>query len=112
MSLSTHILDTHRGCPAGQVEVLVYSYESDTHSTLIMHTQTDDDGRAKDLIPLDHNRSGLYRIVFKVGAYHQKLEIKGFYPEVSILFDVQDPSSHYHVPLLISPFGYSTYRGS
>ena len=112
MSLSTHILDTHQGCPAPHVHLRVYQYESEDQQELIFEGSTDDDGRARDLIPASANRVGLYRIVFEIGAYHQNLGIQGFYPEVSILFDVQDPQAHYHVPLLISPFGFSTYRGS
>ena len=112
MSLSTHILDTHKGCPAPHIDVRVYKYESEQQQHLIFEGQTDEDGRARHLIPEDQNRIGLYRIVFAVGTYHQSLGIEGFYPEVSIVFDVKDPASHYHVPLLISPFGFSTYRGS
>ena len=112
MSLSTHILDTHRGCPAPHINIRVYSYEDEHQQNLIFEGQTDEDGRARDLITSSHARKGLYRIVFEVGSYHANLGIEGFYPEVSILFNVQDPHSHYHVPLLISPFGFSTYRGS
>jgi 5-hydroxyisourate hydrolase len=72
---------------------------------------TDDDGRLRDLLP-DGVREGTYRIRFDTAAYFASRGERGFYPEVSVVFDVTDAGAHHHVPLLLSPFGYSTYRGS
>ena len=74
---------------------------------------TDADGRVKDLLPSGFAlHGGVYRLVFETDSYFAAQNIEGFYPEVSIVFTIRDPTQHYHVPLLLSPFGYSTYRGS
>jgi 5-hydroxyisourate hydrolase len=73
---------------------------------------TDADGRLRTLLSDDAFQIGTYRLTFDVRGYHTALGISGFYPEVTITFLVSDTSEHYHVPLLLSPFGYSTYRGS
>ena len=72
---------------------------------------TDDDGRCRTLAPADL-QAAIYRLVFDTGAYFAASGQKGFYPEVSIVFEVTEPTRHHHVPLLLSPFAYSTYRGS
>ena len=74
-------------------------------------TRTDDDGRIRDLLSGTLEK-GIYRMRFETQAYHQRLGIQGFYPEAVITFIVDNPSQHYHIPLLLSPFAYSTYRGS
>jgi len=75
--------------------------------------KTDADGRLKDLLPDDFTfAAGVYRLTFATGAYFAARNIESFYPQVSISFIVRDAAEHYHVPLLLSPFGYSTYRGS
>ena len=78
---------------------------------------TDSDGRVKDLLPGFYDTAGLfaagvYRLTFDVAAYYTQLGQECFYPDVSIVFRVNDPTEHYHVPLLLNPYGYSTYRGS
>jgi 5-hydroxyisourate hydrolase len=105
MSLSTHILDTSRGRPAAGVTVRLDARQDDGWQTLV-EGKTNEDGR---LSGLDTARPGEYRLVFGIGDY---LGPDAFYPEVVVAFRVVDASEHYHVPLLISPFGYSTYRGS
>ncbi len=73
---------------------------------------TDDDGRLRTLTPAEPVAAGIYRIEFATGDYFARLGERGFFPSVSITFEVTQPEQHHHVPLLLSPFGYSTYRGS
>jgi 5-hydroxyisourate hydrolase len=80
---------------------------------LIGKGTTDTDGRVKELLSPDFEfQVGNYRLVFDTAAYFSAQGIEGFYREVSVVFTITDPAQHYHVPLLLSPFGYSTYRGS
>lgn len=74
---------------------------------------TDSDGRCPNLLPEDHNlEPGIYRLYFDTQEYFESQKLKCFYPNVPVTFEIEDVSQHYHVPLLLSPFGYSTYRGS
>ena len=74
---------------------------------------TDNDGRLRTLLdPGETLFAGFYRITFDTGGYFSMLGVEGFYPEASVVFEIRDPAQHYHVPLLLSPYGYSTYRGS
>jgi 5-hydroxyisourate hydrolase len=74
---------------------------------------TDRDGRVKELLSPDFEfQAGAYRLIFDTAAYFSAQGAEGFYREVSVVFTIRDPAQHYHVPLLLSPFGYSTYRGS
>jgi 5-hydroxyisourate hydrolase len=110
-SVSTHVLDIHRGRPASGVPVTLDRLEG--RSTVrITAAKTDADGRVKDLVPEGTLTAGTYRITFDTGAYFAAQGIEGFYPEAAIMFVVRDAASHYHVPLLLSAHGYSTYRGS
>lgn len=110
-SVSTHVLDIHRGKPAQGVPVTLEKKSGDAFSRIKQGT-TDADGRVKELVPEGTLEAGIYRITFDTGAYFSAQNIEGFYPEASIVFTVRDPNSHYHVPLLLSAHGYSTYRGS
>lgn len=105
MTLSTHILDTSRGRPAAGVAVRLET-RRDNGWQPVAEGETNADGR---LSGWDTAGPGVYRLVFGTGGY---LGPDAFYPEVVVAFRVGDASEHYHVPLLISPFGYSTYRGS
>jgi 5-hydroxyisourate hydrolase len=111
MGISTHILDTTQGRPAAGVSVLLErQLENQTWSELARKV-TDSDGRVKPLletIPAE----GVYRITFGVADYIKQPRVEGFYPRVSIEFSVRAANQHYHVPLLLNPFGFSTYRGS
>ena len=98
--ITTHVLDTAKGSPAAGVP-LVLTRGRD----VIFAGVTDGDGRAR---LLDRAVAGTYRLTFDTGAYNPD----GFFPEAVIVFRVEDEQQHYHVPLLLSPFGYSTYRGS
>lgn len=111
--ITTHILDTSRGRPAEGVAVVLERQSPDGSWAAVGHGTTNDDGRIADLLP-DGTMlmPGTFRLCFATAAYFQTLGVRSFYPEVQILFLVEDSHSHYHVPLLLSPFGYSTYRGS
>lgn len=110
-SVSTHVLDIHRGKPAQGVPVKLERKAGDSYAVLKQGT-TDNDGRVKDLIADGQLEAGTYRITFDTEVYFASQNLEGFYPEASIVFVVRDPNSHYHVPLLLSAHGYSTYRGS
>lgn len=113
MTISTHVLDTARGRPAAGVPITLSLRGADGAFAELGRGETDADGRCKTLVPAGHAFvAGVYRIVFDTGAYFAKLGVDGFYPEAAIVFEIKKPEEHYHVPLLVSPFGYSTYRGS
>ncbi|MDV8001495.1 hydroxyisourate hydrolase [Rhodococcus sp. IEGM 1408] len=107
MSISTHVLDTAAGSPAIG---LAYSLANDSGS-VIASGVTDADGRGPEL-NLVAVPAGVYRMTFDTGAYQLARGETGFYPEAVVCFQVTDPAAHHHVPLILSPFGYSTYRGS
>ena len=110
--ITTHVLDVARGRPAQAVPVILERQTEDTWREL-GRAATDADGRVRQLLPAGHALSaGIYRLTFLTRSYFDALGIEGFYPEAAIVFTVRDPDQHYHVPLLLSPFGYSTYRGS
>lgn len=103
MSVSTHVLDATTGRPAVGVWVTLFAADD----TVVALRQTDDDGRVSDLAA--DLAAGIYRISFATEAY---FDVPTFYPEVAVTFRVTEPAQHLHVPLLLSPFAYSTYRGS
>ncbi|MEQ8208991.1 MAG: hydroxyisourate hydrolase [Lacipirellulaceae bacterium] len=105
--ITTHILDTALGKPAAGISVILYSGETE-----IGRGETNSDGRVTDLLPEGDMNPGTYRIRFEVAEYLAKSSTAAFYPFVDITFEVTEGEAHYHVPLLLSPFGYSTYRGS
>lgn len=110
-SISTHVLDVARGKPAAGVPVTIARLENG-NATPLKQAATDADGRVKDLVAEGALTEGTYAITFDTGAYFAALGTEGFYPEARIVFVVRDAAAHYHVPLLLSPYGYSTYRGS
>ena len=109
--ITTHILDVSLGKPAAGVAVKLDRQTGNGDWETIGIQRTDDDGRARDLIgePL---AAGVHRLTFEVEPYFRNNKVDSFYQEITIAFVVHDASQHYHVPLLLSPFGYSTYRGS
>ena len=112
-AITTHVLDTSRGRPASGVAVRLELESADGAWKRIGKAVTDADGRASNLLPHGFAlHGGVYRLTFATGPYFAAQEIEAFYREVVIVFTVSDPAQHYHVPLLLSPFGYSTYRGS
>jgi 5-hydroxyisourate hydrolase len=110
--ITTHVLDTSTGKPARGVDV-VLEFKTAADWIELARSSTNQDGRCLQLLP-DGTRcaAGDYRLRFGTAAYFQAAGVPTFFPEVQIAFVVDDPASHYHVPLLVSPFGYSTYRGS
>jgi 5-hydroxyisourate hydrolase len=109
--ITTHVLDTAAGVPAKGIKITCAQLQ-DGDFVDVASGVTDADGRIADLLEPGTLASGTYRMTFEVGAYHERHGMKGFYPEVSVVFAIEDTDEHYHVPLLLSPFGYSTYRGS
>jgi 5-hydroxyisourate hydrolase len=109
-AITTHVLDTALGRPAAGVRLRLERLDGDESRVLAAAT-TDDDGRAKELGP-DRVEPGTYRLVFDVAAYAGATGQDCFFPEVGLTFALTDTTVHHHVPLLLSPFAYSTYRGS
>ncbi len=110
--ITTHVLDTAQGKPAAGISTTLEFLESGSWKE-IGRGMTNADGRIDDLLPENYDISkGVYRLTLQTAPYFQKTNMKNFYPYVSIAFEIQETSGHYHVPLLLSPFGYSTYRGS
>jgi 5-hydroxyisourate hydrolase len=108
--ITTHVLDTARGLPAADMEVTLERGSATGEPwTHIGSGRTDADGRLADLG--SPPAPGRYRLRFDSGAYYAAAGTQGFFPEVTIQFTVERPDDHHHVPLLLSPFGYSTYRG-
>jgi 5-hydroxyisourate hydrolase len=111
VSITTHVLDTARGRPAAGLAVTLSHRGGNGTWSAVGKGLTDDDGRVADLTS-GRVEAGDYRLDFATGAYFKSAGSKAFYPEVSVVFTVDDPGAHHHVPLLLSPFGYSTYRGT
>ena len=113
-AITTHILDVSSGRPAAGVSVML-EHETETEGwQLVAKGVTDADGWLR-LLREEQDElfdTGHYRLTFATGTYFSNQQIESFYPQVSVAFSVRDASQHYHVPLLLSPFGYSTYRGS
>jgi 5-hydroxyisourate hydrolase len=110
--ITTHVLDTSRGRPASGVPVLLEVRSGEGEWREIGRSATDGDGRCSMLASESHVPRGVYRLSFDTGAYFLAANVEGFYPEARVVFEVREPSPHCHVPLLLSPYGYSTYRGS
>jgi 5-hydroxyisourate hydrolase len=112
-AITTHILDTSKGRPASGVLVVLEIRSNEGDWKVIGHGITDVDGRLKELLPPGTPLTqAAYRLTFDTGAYFSAQMVESFYPEVSIVFNVREAAEHYHVPLLLNPYGYSTYRGS
>jgi 5-hydroxyisourate hydrolase len=109
--LTTHVLDTAHGCPAANVAIELWHVPPSGDKTLLKSVHTNADGLAAGEL-----QSGMYELVFAVGAYFDRsmpsLPTPRFLDRVPIQFGVANPEAHYHVPLLVSPWSYSTYRGS
>jgi 5-hydroxyisourate hydrolase len=110
--ITTHVLDTSKGIPAQGIKAVLEKPDGKGIWHAVGLGETNADGRILDLLPDESNQGpGFYRIVFDTAAYFERMGVKAFYPAVTITFEVVD-QTHYHVPLLLSPFGFSTYRGS
>jgi 5-hydroxyisourate hydrolase len=113
IGISTHVLDTARGVPAIGVPVALDFCPAGGEWRRVGGGVTDGEGRIRDVLAPDSPLGkGIYRLIFDTAAYLGGRNILGFYPEVIVVIEVRDASQHYHVPLLLSPFGYSTYRGT
>ena len=111
--ITTHILDLSNGKPAEGVPVTLAIRQGGQDWKTLGGGTTDADGRLKTLLPQGLRlEAGTYRLQFNLAAYFRAQKVETFYPEASIVFTVHDASQNYHVPLLLSPHGYTTYRGS
>jgi len=106
--ISTHVLDLATGRPAADIPVRLELFDAGTWHLMTMQA-TDVDGRCKELLPASAVTADSYRLIFNTGAYFSG---KSLYPEIVITFQVGEPGSNYHMPVLLSPNGYTTYRGS
>jgi 5-hydroxyisourate hydrolase len=112
-AITTHVLDLSRGAPAQGVPVLLDFLTRPGHWKKLAEGSTNSDGRIPDFLPKSVKlKTGIYRLTFSTGAYFRSCGVQGFYPMVAITFTLRKPKEHHHIPLLLSPFGYSTYRGS
>ncbi len=111
--VTTHVLDLALGRPAAGIEVLLEKLDGENQWGKVGSGSTSNDGRVESLL-VSGNRPepGTYRLSFETGAYFRGTQRESFYPYVSVSFEVKNPDDHYHVPLLLSPYGFSTYRGS
>ncbi|EPI9398007.1 hydroxyisourate hydrolase, partial [Shigella flexneri] len=109
--LSVHILNQQTGKPAADVTVTLEK-KADNGWLQLNTAKTDKDGRIKALWPEQTATTGDYRVVFKTGDYFKKQNLESFFPEIPVEFHINKVNEHYHVPLLLSQYGYSTYRGS
>ena len=112
-AITTHVLDLSRGYPAAGVRVALEQGSANEQWRRVGDGVTDGNGRLSTLLPASSELApGIYRLSFETGAYFQEQGLPTFFPHVVVMFVVSDTSRHYHVPILVSPFGYSTYRGS
>ena len=111
--ITTHILDTALGCPAVGVHISLHCLNGDSRRTLIGAGETNSDGRVPELCAQKMVlAAGSYCVHFATAAYFEGLGGEAFYPHVDVVFTIAGDGRHYHIPLLLSPYGYSTYRGS
>jgi 5-hydroxyisourate hydrolase len=111
--ITTHVLDTSTGRPAEGVPVVLERADPTAAGwELVGRGLTDADGRQGDLAPKRRLAGGRYRLTFDTGAYFTRTGRRAFFPEVAVVFAIEEGAEHEHVPLLLSPYGYSTYRGS
>lgn len=110
--ITTHVLDLALGRPASGVPVTLEIRGSDAAFLELARGRTDPDGRVADLLSEGSLEAGTYRLTFDLDEYFREGGRDSFYPFAQVVFRVEATDEHYHVPLLLSPFGYSTYRGS
>ena len=111
MSISTHVLDVMRGLPAAGLAVTLSRREPDGGWKAVVESETDADGRVRQLTE-DESGAGEYQLRFDTRPYFERSGLQAFYPEVLVVFSVDDPSAHLHIPVLLSAFGYTTYKGT
>ena len=111
--LSSHILDILQGKPAPNVKIALSKQDENQNWVLIDEKYTDNNGRIKDFLKEESNKNnnGVYKLTFYITPYFEKLKQKTFYPFIEVVFEIKD-NQHYHIPITLSPYGYSTYRGN
>ena len=111
--LSSHILNISQGKPAPNVKIALSKQDENQNWVLIDEKYTDNNGRIKDFLKEESNKNnnGVYKLTFYITPYFEKLKQKTFYPFIEVVFEIKD-NQHYHIPITLSPYGYSTYRGN
>lgn len=111
--LSSHILDISQGKPAPNVKIALSKQDKNQNWILIDEKYTDNNGRIKNFLKEESNKNnnGVYKLTFYITPYFEKLKQKTFYPFIEVVFEIKD-NQHYHIPITLSPYGYSTYRGN
>ncbi|SMP11034.1 hydroxyisourate hydrolase [Chryseobacterium profundimaris] len=110
--LSTHILDVSKGVPAPGVTIKLEKYNQQSETwTFVDEKKTDANGRISDFLPSENPNAGIFKLIYYTKDYFNKTNTESFYPFIEVVFQIKD-NNHYHVPITLSPYGYSTYRGS
>ena len=110
--LSSHILDISKGMPASDVPIRLEKLDADKKTwSIVAEKVTDSNGRISDFLSAESANEGIYKLTFLTAAYFKKQKIESFYPFIEVVFEIKD-SKHYHVPITLSAYGYSTYRGN
>lgn len=110
-AITTHVLDTSLGRPAVELKIELHIKSADSWKSVGAGV-TDENGRCSSLLGEAPLAAGTYRLTFHAGTYFKSLHVESFYSDIPVIFEVKDARTHYHVPLLLNPYGYSTYRGS
>ncbi|TRZ00357.1 hypothetical protein DNTS_030398 [Danionella cerebrum] len=111
--LTTHVLNTAQGIPGANMSLDLHRQDPSSSVWILLTTgRTNADGRCPGLISTEHLVAGVYKLRFETEAYWKELGETSFYPYVEVVFKIREPSQKFHIPLLLSPFSYSTYRGS
>lgn len=111
--ITCHVLIASKGTPGRGIDVQIEKLNESGIFYVLSSAKTDNDGRCPTLLPADYNAErGIYKVTFETQAYFDSIGEKCFYPYVQIIFELSNPQEHYHIPLLISPYSYTTYRGS
>jgi 5-hydroxyisourate hydrolase len=111
--ITTHVLDTARGRPAASMHVVLEQRDAQDQWQVVGRAETDGDGRVRTLMPDGASLlPGIYRLVFETRKYFDAHGLRTLYPYVTVVFEASPDEAHYHIPLLLTPFGYTTYRGS
>lgn len=110
--LSSHILDVSKGMPAAGVQIKLEKYNGQSKTwTFVDEKITDTNGRISDFLPSEKSNNGIYRLTYYTNEYFKKNNTESFYPFIEVVFQIKD-GNHYHVPITLSAYGYSTYRGN
>lgn len=110
--ITTHVLDTSKGTPAAGLSIKLEMQDSEGNWKTLAQGETNADGRITDLLDDASFVPGIFQMTFQTKAYFQKQNLPCFYPFATVVFEIEDTAPHYHIPLLLSSFGYTTYRGS